>query len=172
MKKVIYPLLLLAIWLILPGFAKKNMTGIDPDLLHFFTGRWVGEGQFAGGAKISADVSFALSLDSCWLVYEHRDRLPNNYKATSFWGVDGQTGQFVAYTLDNFHGHREWMSNGWKGGRLVLSTHGFDVRMGSYYEHFIYEKLSDNSFKMTYELSGDGILWQLGDYLIFTRQQG
>jgi hypothetical protein len=106
-------------------------------------------------------VSFAPSLDSAWLVYEHRDVPPGRYQATSFWGVDGRTGQFVAYTFDNFHGHREWTSSGWAGGKLVLST---------VFEHFIYERLSAAQFKMTYETSRDGINWRLGDWLVFTRE--
>jgi hypothetical protein len=124
-------------------------------------------------------VSFAPSLDSAWLVYEHRDVPPGDYKATSMWGVDGGTGQFVAFTFDNFHGHRQWSSSGWSGGKLVLST---------VFEHFIYERLSATQFKMTYEVSrddnrakrrlrtrrtkgrgSDEVPWRLGDWLVFTR---
>ncbi len=95
------------------------------------------------------------------------------------WGVDGGTGQFVAFTFDNFHGHRQWSSSGWSGGKLVLST---------VFEHFIYERLSATQFKMTYEVSrddnrakrrlrtrrtkgrgSDEVPWRLGDWLVFTR---
>jgi hypothetical protein len=75
----------------------------------------------------------------------------------------------VAYCFDNFHGHREFAGNDWNNGRLILSTHAYSARAGLVFEHFIYEKLSDNSFKMTYETSRDGIVWTLGDYLTFTR---
>ena len=63
------------------------------------------------GARIAADLTFTLSLDSCWLVYEHRDGLPNRYKATSMWGMDAQTGELVAYCFDNFQGHRKFENN-------------------------------------------------------------
>jgi hypothetical protein len=142
---------------------------LDPDLVAFFTGHWKGEGAFAGGQKIAAEVSFAPSLDSAWLVYEHRDVPPGAYKATSMWGVDG-TGQFVAFTFDNFQGHRQWLSSGWAGGKLVLSTGGYSSQAGMVFEHFIYERQSATQFKMTYEVSRDGITWRLGDWLVFTRE--
>jgi hypothetical protein len=155
-----------------PGYSQAQPPApprLDPDLVAFFTGHWKGEGAFAQGQKIAAEVSFAPSLDSAWLVYEHRDVPPNSYKATSMWGVDG-TGQFVAFTFDNFHGHRQWLSRGWSGGKLVLTTGNYSSPGGTVFEHFIYERLSATQFKMTYEISGNGITWQLGDWLVFTRE--
>ena len=143
---------------------------LDPDLVAFFTGHWKGEGAFAQGQKIAAEVSFAPSLDSAWLVYEHRDVPPGVYKATSMWGVDERTGQFVAVTFDNFHGHRQWLSSGWSGGKLVLSTGNYSSPGGMMFEHFIYDRMSATQFKMTYEVSRDGITWRLGDWLVFTRE--
>jgi hypothetical protein len=144
----------------------------DPDLLHFFVGHWTGEGAFANGKKIAADVFFQLSLDSCWLVYTHRDKPPNSYKADSYWGVDGQTGEFLAYCFDNFQGHRQFAGNGWKNGKLILAAHAYIPQIGLFFEHFIYEKISDTSFKMSYETSRDGISWGLGDWLVFTKTEG
>ena len=173
-----------------PGYGQSTAPAkLDPDLVAFFTGHWKGEGAFAQGnranAKVTtekgrgeaapttvtivAEVSFAPSLDSAWLVYEHRDVPPGVYKATSMWSVD-ETGQFVAFTFDNFHGHRQWLSRGWSGGKLVLSTGGYSSPGGTVFEHFIYERLSATQFKMTYEVSGDGITWQVGDWLVFTRE--
>ena len=163
---------------------------LDPDLVAFFTGHWKGEGAFAQGNRakakvttedgrgeaapttvtIAAEVSFAPSLDSAWLVYEHRDVPPGAYKATSMWGVDERTGQFVAVTFDNFHGHRQWLSSGWSGGKLVLSTGNYSSPGGMMFEHFIYDRMSATQFKMTYEVSRDGITWRLGDWLVFTRE--
>lgn len=142
---------------------------LDRDLLSFFIGNWKGDGEFANGKKISADLTFKISLDSSWISYEHVDKLPNRYKATSMWGIDA-TGQFVAYAFDNFQGHRKFVSNGWKEGKLILSTSEFYAQRGIVFQHFIYEKIADRSFKMTYETSSDGIRWVLGDYLIFTKK--
>lgn len=169
-KHILFPVLLLLAMTVTRASAQSPAPPRwDPAFLHFFIGRWSGEGQFAQGNKIAADVSFQLSLDSSWLLYEHRDRAPGPYKATSLWGLDGQTGAFVAYAFDNFHGHREFVSGGWKNGKLVLTTHDYYPQVGNYFEHFIYEKLSETSFKMTYETSLDGIGWQLGDWLVFTK---
>jgi hypothetical protein len=171
-----------------PGYSQAPAPArLDPDLVAFFTGHWKGEGAFANGRTIAAEVSFAPSLDSSWLVYEHRDVPPGVYKATSMWGEDasasdtrsdstvvGQVrsrrGQFVAFTFDNFHGHRQWLSSGWSGGKLVLSTGNYSSPSGMVFEHFIYERMSPTQFKMTYEVSRDAITWQLGDWLVFTRE--
>lgn len=139
-------------------------------LVQFFLGNWTGEGAFANGNKIAADLSFRLSLDSAWIMYEHTDRPPHNYKALSMWGVDVQTGELVDYVFDNFHGHRKFSSEGWKDGKLMLTRQVSQLTNNIVYERFVYEQLSPQSFKMTYERSLDGNTWKLGDYLTFTRK--
>jgi hypothetical protein len=129
---------------------------LDSSLINFFVGDWTGDGHFANGRPIAATLSFHLTLDSAWLVSEHRDRPPGQYKADAYWGPD------VAYVFDNFHGHRSFSSS-WNAGRLVLATA---------YEHFIYEKISPTQFRMTYETSRDGTMWRLGDSLLFSRRAG
>ncbi|HEX9510546.1 MAG TPA: hypothetical protein VF939_08685 [Puia sp.] len=174
MEKIFLFLLAFNASIVLPTAAQTDNAPHrpDPDLLHFFMGYWKGEGEFANGKKVAADVSFQLSLDSCWLVYTHRDKLPDSYKADAYWGVDRQTGEFLAYCFDNFQGHRQFVSNGWKNGRLILTAHAYLSQVGNYFEHFIYEKLSDSSFKMSYETSRDGIQWKLGDWLVFRKTEG
>ena len=173
-KKIFFPVLVTGLLTfavsVVRAQAGAPVHRLDTSLVAFMGGRWSGEGSFAGGRKIAADVSFRLSLDSCWLVYEHADRPPNGYKATSMWGVDGGTGEFVAYVFDNFHGHRQFVSNGWKEGKLLLSHQAITPQGVVYFEHFIYERLSGTQFKMTYETSLDGMSWQMGDWLVFTRK--
>ena len=145
---------------------------LDSGMVRFFAGEWKGEGAFANGKAISATLSFRLSLDSAWLVSDHADVPPGSYKATGYWGVDGTSGQFVAIVFDNYHGHRSFASSGWAGGRIVLTTQSFALGAGTYFEHFIYERLSDTSFRMSYETSHDGITWRLGDSLVFSKRMG
>jgi hypothetical protein len=145
---------------------------LDSSLVNYFTGEWTGEGHFSNGNPIAATVAFHLALDSAWLICDHHDRPPHQYKATSYWGSDAGTGQFVALNLDNFHGHRSFGSRGWSGGRLVLTAQGYYAGVGTYFEHFIYQRLSDAQFRMTYETSGDGITWKTTDSLVFTRRTG
>ena len=142
---------------------------LDSELVNFFVGEWKGAGHFSNGKPIASTLSFHLSLDSAWLVFEHRDIPPMNYKATGWWGVDANTKQFVAIVFDNFQGHRSFASRGWSGGRLILTTQSYAPGVGTYFEHFIYERISDSQFKMTYETSADAITWQLGDSLVYTR---
>ncbi|MBO0932575.1 hypothetical protein [Fibrella aquatilis] len=140
------------------------------EFVNFFVGSWAGDGEFPNGKKISANLTFELTLDSSWISYEHTDKLPNRYKALSMWGVDMLSGQFVAYTFDNFHGHRKFVSDGWKDNKLILTTNEYYPQRGLLFQHFIYEKLTDKSFKMTYETSKDGITWKLGDFLVFSKK--
>jgi hypothetical protein len=151
------------------GSAQAPPARLDHSMVSFFSGEWKGEGAFANARPIAATLSFRLSLDSAWLVSDHADLPPNDYKATSYWGVDATTGQFVATVFDNFHGHRNFASSGWAAGRLVLTTESFAPGAGTYFEHFIYERKSDTQFRMTYETSRDGIAWQVGDSLLFTK---
>jgi len=78
----------------------------DTALVHYFSGDWKGEGKFANGKPIEATLSFQLSLDSAWLVCQHRDLPPNRYKADFFWGIDRDTKGFEGYCFDNFNGNR------------------------------------------------------------------
>ncbi len=148
----------------------NTVTKLPVDFVTYFIGEWNGEGEFSNGKKISANVSFKLSLDSCWLMYDHTDILPNTYKAFSMWGVDKQSGQFLAYCFDNFQGNRKFVGDAWKVGKLIISTHEYFPQRGISFQHFIYEKQDEKSFKMTYETSRDGINWRMIDYLVFVKK--
>jgi hypothetical protein len=143
---------------------------LDTNFVHYFLGNWRGEGEFSNGRKIAAKINFSLSLDGAWLVRNHVDEPPNGYKAVSYWGVDRVTGQFVATEFDNFQGHRTFTSDGWVGNRIVLTTNASQAGGLLLYQHFIFERISETSFKMTFETSKDGQLWKMGDYLIFTKE--
>lgn len=162
--------LLLLATILIEASAQNPSHHIPSDLVEFFLGEWEGHGQFASGKEIAADVSFKMSLDDQWLMYEHTDREPNKYKALSVWGVDGQTGEFVAYSFNNFQGHKRFLSNGWQNGKLILSRGEHVPGRGTFFEHFIYEKINGSSFKMTYETSRDGIEWKMIDSLVFERK--
>jgi hypothetical protein len=160
------------------GSAAHAMGGLAPmrldsGMVRFFSGEWTGAGTFANGRAIAAKLSFRLTLDSAWLVCEHRDDPPGQYAATLYWGVDRATGQFLAYAFDNFQGHRVFTGNAtgrnnvW---RLVLTDQAFAPGVGTYYEHFIYQQLSATQFKMSYETSLDAITWSLGDSVIFNKR--
>lgn len=142
---------------------------IDPAITNFFQGSWVGEGQLANGRSVTADASFQLSLDGCWLMYNHTDRLPNRYKAISMWGNE-PSGNLLDYVFDNFQGHRLFTSRGWNPEEVNFVYRDTVVSGDAVFQRFTYKKLSSDSFKMTYDVSKDGNQWRLGDWLIFTRQ--
>ena len=138
------------------------------DSLIFFIGKWQGEGAFANGKKIQAKAEFTMTLDSSWIHYQHTDMAPGKYKAASMWGIDGTSGNFIAAVFDNFHGYRIFESGGWINNRLILTAISRSNN-NLIFQHFIYEKLSADSFKMTFEVSRDAVNWTLGDWLVFKR---
>jgi len=141
---------------------------IDNEMAIFFIGSWVGQGQFANGKKIAADVVFTLSLDSCWLINTHQDKLPGTYTAASAWGID-TSGKLVDNRISNFNGYQQFTSEGWRLDGITFTakttTHENDI----FFQHFIYKKISNDQFKMTYEVRRDGATWKEGDHLIFRR---
>lgn len=153
---------------LLTNAQSKKLT-LPQDQISFYSGNWSGKGEFASGKKIEAKMSFRLSLDSTWLVQTHTDVAPATYKAESYWGTDAPTKLPVTYIFDSFNGHRrfETVVN---GNSIILTRSAEDKQRGKYYEHFIYQKLSENSFKMTYEVSKDNINWRMVDYLVFARE--
>ncbi|MGZ3765997.1 MAG: hypothetical protein ACXVA2_15110 [Mucilaginibacter sp.] len=148
--------------------ARAQQKKMDKDMAKFFVGSWAGDGQFANGKKIAADVSFFLSTDSCSLINVYVDRAPNVYKATSAWSFDVPEGKFVAHTINNFTGLKEFTSEGWQNGRITISNQDH-YKGGTVYQRFIYEKIDDDHFKVTYEYGRDSSKMQEGDHLIFER---
>jgi hypothetical protein len=148
----------------------KQKPAPDMGFIKFFEGTWVGTGQFSNGKKIEAEASFKLSLDSCWLIYTHNDKLPNRYKAISVWGIDNSTGKFIDYVFDNFHGHTLFTSEGWDSAGLILICKETEPGAKTFFQRFSYLKIDADKFKMSYEVSNDGISWKLGDSLIFVKQ--
>lgn len=142
---------------------------LPADLVAFLVGEWEGTGRFASGKEIQADVKFSSVLDDQWLLYNHQDRAPNKYKALGMWGFERGSGKFVMVVHDNFGGARRFESDGWKDGKVIF-VNSVNTPPISYSERFIFERVTERSFKMSYETNKDGKEWKLGDYLIFTRK--
>jgi len=136
------------------------------DQLKYFIGEWSGDGEFASGKKISADVSFKFQLDSAWVSYQHTDRPPNRYNALSVWGFDKSTGKLTSQLFDNFGGSRKFTGAGWDNNKFVLDLDAPKPPN----QRFIYERIDHNSFRMTFETSQDGNTWKMVDYLVFKRR--
>ncbi len=181
MKKIVYILILLTGFGVSISAQEKTQTKSVPpakfktpnvvplEVAKYFVGEWEGEGEFASGKKIEADVSFTMELDNQRLLYRHADRLPNKYKALGTWGYDQETNKFMMIVQDNFGGSRVFESDGWKNGKIVFLK-DIPASATAYPERFIFEDKSPNLFKMTYEASRDGKTWKLGDYINFKRK--
>lgn len=136
--------------------------------LSFFIGSWSGKGAFSSGKNIEANLNFSFTLDSAWIYYEHTDKLPNKYKANSLWAIDSKTGQMSSYIFDNSGGSRKFTGNGFIDNKLILSYES-ETPKGTVFQHFIYEKTGEKTFKMTYEVSTDNQKWRMIDYLDFIK---
>lgn len=147
----------------------KTPKQLPADLIDFFAGEWSGQGEFASGKKIEADISFTVELDNYWLLFRHTDRAPNKYKALGMWGYNRETGQFIMTVENNFGGSILFVSNGWTNGKIIFLKEN-QSETSIFPERFTYEKQTDKSFKMTFENMKDGKTWKMGDYLVFTRK--
>ena len=145
---------------------------LPDDVVAFFSGDWIGQGEFASGKKIEADVSFGADLDRQWLMYRHTDRPPNQYKAVGMWGFENKSGRFLMTVNDNFGGARRFASDGWVNGKVVFEKIVDDVApAANIRERFTFERQDADTFRMTYETSQDSKNWRLGDYLVFKRKR-
>jgi hypothetical protein len=137
---------------------------IDAEAAALFDGRFGCQGEFANGRKIEADVNFEKQMDGKWLAYTHTDRPPNRYRALGYWGTDRETGNFVMLLVDIGGGARLFTSQGWKNGAVTFERAPLPGQ-GEHAERFRFEKQSEASFRMTYEVrAGDS--WRLGDFIV------
>lgn len=164
------PHLLTLIALSLFATAKAQPKKINTEMAKYFAGSWTGKGQFANGKVIEADVSFYLAVDSTSLINVYADKAPNRYKATSAWGV-APGGKTVAHIINNFTGMKDFTSDGWQNGRIVLINKEPYQDKGLLYQQFTFEKIDGDHFKVTYEYGFDPAKLKEGDYLIFSRSK-
>ena len=103
-------------------------------------------------------------------MYTHTDQAPNLYKAIGMWGLNRAKDTCLAYLFDNFGGVRAFKGSTWNGSQLVLQYQAM-LKGNLFFQRFTFTKLDENRFKMEYDVSKDGIGWNLGDFLIFTRER-
>lgn len=144
---------------------------LPDDLVEYFSGKWSGEGEFASGRKIAADLEFHADLEGQWLAYRHVDRPPGTYKAAGMWGHASPSNAFVMTLNDSFGGARTFSSSGWRDGNIVFER---DVETPAQpatrkRERFTFLRQGDDEMKMSYETTTDGSAWKLVDHLVFRR---
>jgi len=149
--------------------APPALSKVPDALVGFLSGAWTGEGAFANGKKIEADVSFASDLDGQWLAYRHADRPPGKYKAVGMWGY-AKGGEFVMTLNDNFGGARRFASEGWRDGRVVFENVANAGAPATGRERFVFERYEGDRLKMTYERGDGEDRWRMVDYVVFTRK--
>lgn len=127
-------------------------------------------GEFPNGKKIEADLEFVSDLENKWLHYHHTDRAPNTFKVSVMWGIEASSDKFVLMMQDNFGGARLFTSDGWMN-RSIRFQNAALLSEPKYQELFTFAAQADNKFRMDWEVSRDGVKWQLGDYIVCTKAQ-
>jgi hypothetical protein len=150
-----------------PQRTSERPTRVPADMAAFYSGDWSGRGQFASGRPIEADVSFRPELDGQWLQYRHTDRAPNSYKALGMWGIESATRKLTMTLNDSGGGARTFTSDGWTGGALTFARTVSNEPLRE--ERFVFTRLSDNSFRMAYEVHVAPQEWRMVDTLVFDR---
>lgn len=139
--------------------------------LAYFAGEWIGDGKFANGKPIKAELQFTFEMDSLYLVGKHRDSPPNAFSADTYWRVDSKTKSVKAVMLDNTGSERIFKSEGSMSDSLVLQRSFEVLARGTVTERFIYKILNGDRFKMEYQVKMSDKPWRMVDYLIFERRK-
>jgi hypothetical protein len=158
---------------VVPPPASTGPKRLDADMVAFFAGDWAGAGEFASGKKIEADVNFRADLDQQWLVYTHRDRLPNRFKAIGMWGYEATSKQLIMTVNDSSGGARMFSSTGWTDGKVIFANNTVVAPAATRparQERFTFERQGPGQFKMSYETSADSTVWRLVDWVVFVKR--
>jgi hypothetical protein len=169
MNKLLKTGLLLLVCMATFSAVHAQSSRADNDMSKFLVGTWSGTGKLANGKTIEADVAFTLATDSSCLISIYADRAPNVFRSEATFGISGSTGKFFAHFINNFTGLKDFTSDGWQDGKIILGNQEDYKGKGTLYQQFIYEKIDNDHFKATYKYGMDSTKLKEGDYLIFTR---
>lgn len=142
------------------------------DFLAFYSGEWEGAGEFTSGKKIAATIDFKYDAETDVVLYRHRDLPPNSYKALAVWKIDKKRDEIIAAINDGFGATRIFVSKEWKAKKITFELINTFNDADFVKQRFIYQPLTKDSFKMTFETQKNGKDWKLGDFLVFNRKIG
>lgn len=153
-----------------PGAPDKSF---PTELVDYFKGEWSGAGKFTySGKDVASDLSFASGLDNECLIVHQKERAPNTYEFIALWSFEPVTGNLVMLMTSGRNSGAQIFrtpSRAWQDGKIVFQS-STEMTGGSSLERFTFERKSDASFAVTYEMSRDGKTWHTGDTQVFTRK--
>ncbi|MGM9484846.1 hypothetical protein ACS5PN_26875 [Roseateles sp. NT4] len=146
---------------------------LTADQVKFFSGVWDGVGQFASGRRIEATFRAEPGPRPDSLRVTHVDKPPLTFNSTSIWS--NREGELLVAMNDSSGGFRLFTAEESSADRLVLRSQGqldhvLRCRGAQDQERFIFERVTPDEFKMTFEKSTDGQSWRLVDFLNFRRK--
>jgi len=139
-------------------------------LIQYFNGKWVGKGAFKNGKILESQYVFSAELGDQAIAVKHEEYAPYTYKFSALWSFDANSGDVVMLAATNRNGGaRLFRSNeGWKDQKIIFQGIP-ELKAVFAFERFTFEAKSANIFKATYEWSGDGQIWNLGDWQEFIK---
>jgi hypothetical protein len=156
----------LALLPVLGSAAPAPVATPDPgisELASVFHGAFDCSGHFANGKLIHSSESFAPALDGHWLIEEHSDAAPFNYRAHALWGVRAEPRALTLTIYDNFGGQRQFVSTGWHESVLAFEPPPTAERSPRV-ERFLYRTTADG-YSVEYQVQDAGGSWKMGDIL-------
>jgi hypothetical protein len=157
--------------LLLPALlsAAQPRTAVAADdslatLTSVFVGSWRCQGHFANGHAISSAESFTPTLDGHWLLQEHSDHAPFNYRAHALWGFSEDLKRFTLTIYDNFGGQRVFTSPGWEQSVLIFEVQAL-LAPPARQERFRYQRLASGGYSVEYQVLDKSGAWKMGDVL-------
>ncbi len=89
------------------------------------------------------------------------------------WGIERNAKKLSMIITDSFNGIRLFTAEAWDGDQLIFTNSSTISEIPANTdrkERFIFKRIDNSSFKMTYESNTNNAGWKLGDYLIFQKQ--
>jgi hypothetical protein len=139
-------------------------------LFEFLEGTWQCKGAFADGTQLQSGLEFTSIMDGRALLYEHRDRPPNTYQSTAIWTVEASSQTLTSLATvtvgkdSTMATPLVFVGKQWTDRSMILTA---DTLHAPPFKpnRFIYKKLDEDSFKMTWQVKQKDE-WMMGDYLI------
>jgi hypothetical protein len=133
-------------------------------LSRILVGRWSCQGHFADGRSISSTESFEPLPEGRWMLQEHSDDAPFDYRAHSLWGWNDDLRRFTVTIFDNFGGQRLFTSPGWQRDALTLEAQTL-LTPPARQERFLYRTLAGGGYSVEYQVLQSSGTWKVGDLL-------
>ncbi|MGH9520666.1 MAG: hypothetical protein ACRD2D_13495 [Terriglobales bacterium] len=136
--------------------------------LAFFIGSWTCQGTFANGRAVAGTIRFDSQLDGKALVMHQDDKPPGQFHAAAYWTADRTTNKWTALMQDSSGGARFFVGDAEAQTLTLLDSPILGHK--PFAERFRYEKVSADSFRVTWQVQAPSGEWRTGDTQVCRKQ--